>query len=208
MKKLDRPGIRMVDSTDEHLAELLPPDLAIELGGIARLCRQGLMAAAVEAGMATAMAMMRNETETLCGTWNARDPQRTHVRGGTAPTSVVMGGQKLPIRRPRVRNTDTNEEVPLETFGVFAQGDLLNRVVVERMLAGVATRSFERVADPIGGQARAKATGTSKSAVSRRFVTGTEKALNELLSRDLGDLDPVVVMIDGTDFAGRRWSPR
>ncbi len=104
MKKLDRPGIRMVDSTDEHLAELLPPDLAIELGGIARLCRQGLMAVAVEAGMATAMAMMRNETETLCGTWNARDPQRTHVRGGTAPTSVVMGGQKLPIRRPRVRN--------------------------------------------------------------------------------------------------------
>ena len=202
MKNLDRPAIRLVDSTDEHLAEVLPPELAVELGGIAQLCREGLMAIAVEAGMATAMAMMRSEAETLCGAWNARDPQRTHVRGGSAPTSVVMGGQKLPTRRPRVRNTATNEEVPLETFGVFAQGDLLNRVVVERMLAGVATRSFERVADPIGDQARARATGTSKSSVSRRFVTGTKKALDELMSRDLTTLDPVVVMIDGTDFAG------
>ncbi len=203
MKKLDRPALRMVDSTDERLADVLPAELAIELGGIAQLCREGLMAVAVEAGMVAAMAMMRSETDMLCGTWNARDPERTHVRGGSAPTSVVMGGQKLPMRRPRVRNTDTNEEVPLETFGVFSQGDLLNRVVIERMLAGVATRGFERVADPIGSEARAKATGTSKSAVSRRFVTGTTKALGELMSRNLAELDPVVVMIDGTDFAGQ-----
>ena len=202
MKNLDRPAVRMVDSTDERLGEVLPPELAIELAGINQLCREGLMAVAVEAGMAAAMAMMREETDALCGPWNARDPERSHVRGGTAPTSLVMGGQKLPARRPRVRSTDTGEEVPLETFGVFSQGDLLNRVVIERMLAGVATRSFERVGDPIGHQAREKATGTSKSSVSRRFVTGTKKALDELMSRDLGELEPVVVMIDGTDFAG------
>ncbi|MCP3911839.1 MAG: IS256 family transposase [Actinomycetia bacterium] len=145
---------------------------------------------------------MASEAEALCGGWNARDPERTHVRGGTAPTSVVMGGQKLPIRRPRVRSVEGDEEVPLETFGVFSQGDLLNRVVVERMLAGVATRSFERVADPIGTQARTRASSTSKSTVSRRFVTGTKKALTELMARNLAELDPVVVMIDGTDFAG------
>lgn len=202
MKKLDRPAVRLVDSTNEQLAEVLPAELVVELAGIAGLCREGLMAVAVEAGLAAAMAMMRSETETLCGGWNARDPERTHKRGGTAPTSVVMGGQKLPIRRPRVRSVESDEEVPLETFGVFSQGDLLNRVVVERMLAGVATRSFERVADPIGTEARTKATSTSKSTVSRRFVCGTKKALEELLSRDLADLDPVVVMIDGTDFAG------
>lgn len=202
MKKLDRSAMRLVDETDERLAEVLPADLAVELAGIAGLCREGLMAVAVEAGLATAMAMMRSEAEALCGGWNARDPERTHVRGGTAPTSVVMGGQKLPIRRPRVRTAEGDEEVQLETFGVFSQGDLLNRVVVERMLAGVATRSFERVADPIGNEARSKARSTSKSTVSRRFVTGTKKALDELMSRNLADLDPVVVMIDGTDFAG------
>ncbi|MCP4304278.1 MAG: hypothetical protein GY788_05230 [bacterium] len=124
------------------------------------------------------------------------------MRGGTAPTSVVMGGQKLPIRRPRVRSVEGDEEVPLETFGVFSQGDLLNRVVVERMLAGVVTRRFERVADPIGTQARTRASSTSESTVSRRFVTGTKKALTKLMARSLAELNPVVVMIDGTDFAG------
>ena len=185
MKKLDRSAVRLVDSVDEHLAEVLPAELVVELAGIAGLCREGLMAVAVEAGLAAAMAMMRSEAETLCGGWNARDPERTHKRGGTAPTSVVMGGQKLPIRRPRVRSVESDEEVPLETFGVFSQGDLLNRVVVERMLAGVATRSFERVADPIGTEARTKATSTSKSTVSRRFVCGTTKALTELMARNL-----------------------
>jgi putative transposase len=75
--------------------------------------------------------------------------------------------------------------------------------VVERMLAGVATRSFERVAGPIGERARKAASSTSKSAVSRRFVTGTPKALDELLARDLAALEAAVLMIDGVDFAGQ-----
>ncbi|MEE8375202.1 MAG: IS256 family transposase [Acidimicrobiia bacterium] len=205
MKNLDGPAVRLVDESDERLAGLLPEGLAIELGSIAALCREGLMALSVEAGLAAARAIMAEEADALCGGWNARDPERSHVRGGTAPTSVVMGGQKLPIRRPRVHALDEDGgnagEVPLETFGVFSQGDLLNRVVVERMLAGVATRSFERVADPIGAEARSKARSTSSSAVSRRFVTGTKKALDELLGRDLSGLDVAVLMIDGVDFA-------
>lgn len=113
-----------------------------------------------------------------------------------------MGGQRLPIRRPRVQATDGSGEVPLASFGVFSQGDLLNATVMERMLAGVATRSFERVADPIGVKARSKARSTSKSSVSRRFVTGTRKALDGLLARDLSGLQPAVLMVDGADFAG------
>jgi transposase-like protein len=164
------------------------------------------MAVAVEAGLATALAIMNEEADALCGLWNARDPERGHVRGGTTPTSVVMGGQRLPIRRPRVHAVDEDGErtgeVGLASYGVFAQGDLLNRVAVERMLAGVATRSFERAADPIGAKARRAATSKSKSSVSRRFVTGTRKALDELLGRDLSSLDAAVLMIDGVDFAG------
>ncbi len=44
---------------------------------------------------------------------------------------------------------------------------------------------------------RAALCGTSKSAVSRRFVKGTKKRLDELLSRELSGLDLVAVMIDG-----------
>lgn len=206
MKNVDGPAVRLVDETDAALAAVLPESLAVQLGGIAEACRDGLMAVAVEAGLATALAIMNEEADTLCGGWNARDPQRDHVRGGTTPTSVVMGGQRLPIRRPRVHEVVDGEragEVGLASYGVFAQGDLLARVAVERMLAGVATRNFARVADPIGDKARATAKSTSKSAVSRRFVTGTRKALDQLLGRDLSGLDAAVLMIDGVDFAGQ-----
>ena len=206
MKNVDGPAVRLVDATDEKIAEFVPDELAVTLGGIAEACREGLMAVAVEAGLATALAIMAEEADGLCGAWNARDPERCHERGGTTPTSVVMGGQRLPIRRPRVHAVDEDGnrsgEFGLASYGVFAQGDLLNRVAVERMLAGVATRSFERAADPIGAKARKAATSTSKSAVSRRFVTGTKKALDELLGRDLSGLDAAVLMIDGADFAG------
>jgi len=204
MKNVDGPAVRLVDATDEMLAGVLSESLAVTLRDIAQACREGLMAVAVEAGLATAVAIMNEEADALCGPWNARDPQRTHQRGGTAATSVVMGGQRLPIRRPRVHAVQDGErtgEVPLGTYGIFAQGDLLSRVAMERMLVGVATRSFERAADPIGGR-RAQAQSTSKSAVSRRFVTGTRKALDELLGRDLSALDVAVLMIDGVDFAG------
>jgi transposase-like protein len=205
MKKVDGPAVRLVDETDAVLAGL-PAELAVTLTDIAASCREGLMAVAVEAGLATAMAIMAEEAAGLCGVWNARDPERSHVRGGTTATSVVMGGQRMPIRRPRVHGVDGDGErvgeVGLESFAMFSQGDMLNRVVMERMLAGVATRSFERVADPIGTEARAKARSTSKSTVSRRFVTGTKKALDELLGRDLSGLDAAVLMVDGADFGG------
>lgn len=201
MKNVDGPAVRLVDETDAALAAM-PAELAVTLSDIASACREGLMAVAVEAGLATAMAIMADEAAGLCGEWNARDPERSHVRGGTTSSSVVMGGQELPIRRPRVRATDGSGEVPLASFGVFAQGDLLNATVMERMLAGVATRGFERVADPIGAEQRSKARSTSKSTVSRRFVTGTKKALDGLKARDLSGLDAAVLMVDGAEFGG------
>ena len=42
----------------------------------------------------------------------------------------------------------------------------------------------------------------SKSAVSRRFVAATTKAMGELMARNLSDLDVAVLMIDGLDVAG------
>src|SRR6266852_5015835 len=45
------------------------------------------------------------------------------------------------------------------------------------------------------------ARGTSKSAVSARFVYGTERKLAELMSRELRELKLVALMIDGVHFA-------
>jgi putative transposase len=204
MKNVDGSAVSRLDVAGDAFAGL-PAELAVTLRGIAGVCREGLLAVAVEAGLATAMAIMAEEAAGLCGAWNARDPRRRCERGGTTATSVVMGGQRLGVRRPRVHAVADGRragEVPLGSFGVFTQGDLLRRTVLDRVLAGVATRSFVRAADPIGVSARSQARSTSKSSVSRRFVAGTAKALDALLARDLSGVHAVVLMVDGIDFAG------
>jgi putative transposase len=75
--------------------------------------------------------------------------------------------------------------------------------VLERMLAGVATRRHARVGEPVGAGVEEAATSTSRSAVSRRFVKQTETALAELLARDLSGLDIKVLMIDGEHVSER-----
>jgi putative transposase len=75
--------------------------------------------------------------------------------------------------------------------------------VLERMLAGVATRRHARVAEPVGEQVAEQAKSTSKSAVSRRFIKQTETALAELMSRDLTETDVKVLMLDGEHLAER-----
>ena len=91
-------------------------------------------------------------------------------------SEVVLGGRKVQIRRPRVRAD--GHEVALPTFEAFADTDPLNRRVVEQMLLGVATRQYGRSLEPTGTDIRTR--GTSKSAVSRRFVAKTEVAARRL----------------------------
>ncbi|MCP3858990.1 MAG: hypothetical protein GY704_05010, partial [Phycisphaeraceae bacterium] len=93
-QKVDGPAVRLADEPEIVHAERLPESLAVELGSIAALCREGLMALSVEAGLAAAAAIMAEEGDALCGPWNSRDPEREHRRGGTTASSVVMGGQR------------------------------------------------------------------------------------------------------------------
>ena len=104
----------------------------------------------------------------------AHQPERRASRAGHAPSEVVLGGRKVALRRPRVRHD--GQEVALPTFRAFAGDDPLNRRVVEQMLVGVATRQYGRSLEPLGPDVRTR--GTSKSAVSRRFVAQTQAHLD------------------------------
>jgi putative transposase len=60
----------------------------------------------------------------------------------------------------------------------------------------------------VGEEILARSKSTSKSAVSGRFVAATTKAMDELMARDLSDLDVAVLMVDGLDVAVRvSWLP-
>jgi hypothetical protein len=68
------------------------------------------------------------------------------------------------------------------------------------MLAKLSTRRYQHGLEPVGARVEQAASGTSKSAISRRFVAATEHALAELLA-DLSGLDLVARMVDGIRVA-------
>ena len=87
-------------------------------------------------------------------------------------------------------------EVALASYQAFAGTDLPAEGIVARMLAGLSTRRYPVGLEPVGQQA----TGTSKSAVSRRFVVATAERLAELLVRRLDGQRWPAIYLDG--FAG------
>jgi transposase-like protein len=155
--------------------------------------RTELLELVVRSGMKVLDAMLEEDRTTLCGARYAHEPDRAASRAGSVASEVVLGGRKVALRRPRVRAA--GHEVALPTFHVLAQADPLNRRVVEQMLVGVTTRQYARSLEPIGDHLTSR--GTSKSAVSRRFVVQTTAQLEKWRSRSLADLDLVALLIDG-----------
>jgi transposase-like protein len=150
--------------------------------------------------MAVMRAMFDAEITAACGPKGKHDSARGAVRHGGGRGSVVLGGRRVPVARPRARTTDGGE-VPLASYRLFAAEDQLTAVVMERMLAGLATRRHVAAAEPVGAAVQEQATATSRSAVSRRFIAATKTALAELLNRDLSTLNIKVLMVDGEHIA-------
>ena len=99
-----------------------------------------------------------------------------------------------------MRAVDGSGEMPVPSYELFSRTEVLGRMAMERMLAGLSTRRYPVGLEPVGQRVEQTARATSKSAVSRRFVAATETALAELLSAPLGELDLVALMIDGVHF--------
>ena len=96
----------------------------------------------VASGLKVLEAMLEEDRAAVCGPRYVHQPERQAYRAGHTPSQVVLGGQKVAIRRPRARRAGT--EVPLPTVQAFTDTDPLNRRVVNQMLLGVATRQYAR----------------------------------------------------------------
>lgn len=192
-------ALRIVERDDAAELPELSDELRAALADVVGVAREGLLAMSVGVGLRVFAEMMQDELTAAVGAKHAKLAQRTASRHGSAAGSVVLGGRRVAVSRPRARTTDG--EVALDTYTAFAADDLLADVVMERMLAGVATRRHRAVNEPVGSAVVAESKSTSKSSVSRRFVAKTKRALEELMARDLSDLDVVALMIDGVHFA-------
>ena len=179
----------------------LPEQVTVAVAELAGAAREGLLALAVGTGLQVLQAMLAEDVVRLVGPRGRHNPDRAAVRHGSEPGQVTLGGRRVRVRRPRVRTADGTHELPVRTYQAFAATDLLEQLAVERMLAKLSTRRYQAGLEPVGADVERAAAGTSKSAVSRRFVARTEHALAELLAQDLTGLDLVALMVDGIRVA-------
>jgi transposase-like protein len=179
---------------------MLPEAVSIAMAELAGDVQEGLLAMAVGTGLQVMAALMNADVEASCGPKGKHDPGRSAVRHGTEAGSVTLGGRRVPVQRPRMRAADGRSELPVPAYELFSRTEVLGRMAMQRMLAGLSTRRYPAGLEPVGKRVEESAGSTSKSAVSRRFVAATETALGELLAAPLGELDLVALLIDGVHF--------
>ena len=182
-------------------ASAIPQCVSVAMAEIAENMHEGLLALAVGAGLQVMAALMEADVSALAGPKGKHDATRTAVRHGRERGSVTLGGRRVAITRPRVRAAGGSGELPIASYELFSSTEILGKMAMEKMLAGLSTRHYPVGLEPVGQQVDESCSATSKSAVSRKFVAMTETALAELLSRDLSGLDLVALMIDGVHFA-------
>ncbi len=146
---------------------------------------------------------MEAEVDEVVGTKGKHDRQRSAVRHGHENGSMTLGGRRVNVSRPRIRSADGSQELPLASYEHFADRDPLTRAVMDRMLAGVSTRRFSGVGEPVGCEVEREASSTSHSTVSELFIKRTRTALGELMERCLSDVRLAAMMIDGLEIAER-----
>lgn len=178
----------------------MPDTVSVAMGELTGAVREGLLALAVGAGLQVMRVLMEENVTAVCGPKGRHLPDRTAVRHGAEDGAVVVGGRKVGVRRPRVRTADRSTEVPVPAYELFSSADLLGELALEKMMAKLSTRRYAAGLEPVGSQVEAAASSTSRSAVSRRFVAMTERALDEMMHADLSELDLVALMVDGVHF--------
>ena len=200
MKKVSGPK---VVTTGEAVESPLPAEIQEALGELVGAAREGLLALSVGLGLSVVHQLMEREVDEVVGPKGRHNRDRTAKRHGHEDGSMTLGGRRVPVSRPRMRTADDEQELPVASYEYFADRDPLTRAVMDRMLAGVSTRRFVQVGEPVGEGVEQEASSTSKSTVSELFIERTRTALGELMGRRLDDVRLAVMMLDGLEIADR-----
>ncbi len=170
------------------------PEKALGVPEVGLDPRRTLLQVVLAKGFEEVGVLLEADREELCGPLRRWQPDRQAYRYGYDEGQLVLGGRKLRVRKPRVRQVDGGE-IPLPSWQQFASEDPLRHRVLEQVVVGVSARDYHRTLEEVPEELGA--TAPSRSSVSRRFVAATQKRVEEFLERPLGDLDLPVVMLDG-----------
>ena len=192
MKSRTNPALRVVPTAQVQLS--------LSMDGVLRDVQHAFYGLCVNAGKQVLAAMMEADRVALCGAKGVPDPSRRATRGGHTRGAVVLGGQRIAIKRPRVRSLERGE-LQLASYEWAAEREPLDAATMHAIAAGVSTRRYAGTLDKLPPPEAALS--VSRSAVSRRFVALSREQLTQWLSRSFQDVELPAVMIDGLHFRGR-----
>src|SRR6266567_6318625 len=134
--------------------------------GVGELVRQ--------AGLQLMELLMQEEGRELVGERSQRQTERTANRWGSEQGYCVVMGQKVPVKRPRVRTVE-DTEVRLGSYEMFHRGEPLTETVWEKLMLGLSTRNYGKAVRQFS-----EAYGLEKSAVSEHFIEASRVKLKEM----------------------------
>jgi putative transposase len=104
------------------------------------------------AGLQAMSAMVEADVTGLAGVKGKHASDRVAVRHGHERGSVTLGGRRVPVDRPRVRGVDGSGELPVAAYELFSGTEILGRMAMDRMLAGLSTRRYQIGLAPVGSK--------------------------------------------------------
>jgi transposase-like protein len=179
----------------EKLKSSIKLDLKqLDLG---QLIRGEIQNFCLQLGLVVVEQFIQAEVEQLLGPKYSRERQNETYRWGSQTGSIIIGAQKAPISKPRIRKqleNGSSEEVPLESYSAFNNPEAMSQAVLNRLLSGVSSRDFSRTVEQVSDAA-----GLSKSTFSRKAITATTELAKKFEEKNLAELGILVILIDGTN---------
>ena len=172
--------------------------MMLPLGEMLGWLRKGVGELIRQAGLQVMELLMQEEVRELVGERSQPQPDRTVNRWGSERGYCVVMGQKVPVRRPRVRTVE-DKEVRLGSYEMFHRGEPLTETVWEKLMLGLSTRKYGRAVREF-----TEAYGLEKSAVSEHFIEASRTKLKQLMERRLDKMRLCAVLIDATPFEGQQ----
>ena len=118
--------------------------------------------------------LFEEELSALCGKRHARGRDKRYYRAGSDRGSVLAQGQRLRVRKPRVKEKG-GSDVKLKSYSSLQSYDMICDKVLNYAMKGVSSRNYKELLDNVVG-----GTGLSKSTVSKAFNKSSRKSLESL----------------------------
>ena len=137
--------------------------------------------------------LLSSSRELIAGPKHA--PKDGFSNWGSQKGSVYVGGKKLKITKPRLRNK--GKEVTLPLYEALNERSRFSHEILLKALSGISCRHYQGTLDNL-----LEAFGISKSSVSRHLTEATMTELRALQERPLGGIDPFAIFLDGYHIGG------